>query len=398
MAKTRSDLLTKIGLATGLLQLALGGAPTHAWARGGESGAGGADDYRIVPAFFLSYATETPVNACLQVAPGFGVEQATLHAYVARAYQEWSDYLVAKRLDLGGSPHILTRLVLRDTCDGSENLTFYFGVENDETARYKSQFANPFGYAQLTQPGNSFELPLKAKGFVWIAPPGSVNDQTHVPTWNSRTAGALYGLVLHEVGHVFGNGHLDGTVMTERIGQYLEEDSDPTRNSPNLGQYSRIDAQVELVPCPECHTSYTGLETLDPMVNPKDPDASDWVYTFKRLVGRAPSRPLALRFERLGSPEGSGLLTLIDGVDIYPFPVRIVNAGEEHPDSTPLFLGQGGRPIHSYGSVYVGALTALSGEKITVQLNYNMNRRKVILKPQGENEGFYPRPFFTSAY
>ncbi|MGK5082504.1 hypothetical protein WDW37_04285 [Bdellovibrionota bacterium FG-1] len=237
---------------------------SSAWA-GGESSGGGADDYRVVPAFFRAWYPEgQPVVACFQKVPDFGLEDGQLATIIRDAFKQWRDYIPLKRLNIVPSDEtIRSNLDVRPVCQGDEDLTFYFGVENDEVKRYQTQYSRPFGFAQLTQEGGQYvNPPRKAKGIVWIAPPGFIDPQRGIPKWSSATADALAGLVLHEVGHVFGNGHVDGTVMTAKIGPYLENDSWPGASSRTVGLYSTIDSEIELVPCMECRLAYSAAETF----------------------------------------------------------------------------------------------------------------------------------------
>lgn len=390
----------------GLHQLALVGALALASSAGvaragGEHGVGGADDYRVVPAFFLSHSESTPVTACVEAARDFGFEKAVLEKMSEQAFQEWARYISDKKLDLGGSPFIQTRLEMRGKCRGDENLTYYFGVENDEVRRFKPLYSHPFGFAESTVPSDPWAFPRKnARGFVWIAPPNSLSAEKRIPTWNARSQTALYGLLLHEVGHVFGNSHVENTVMTPKLKLFLEEDTDPTKLARFADQYSAIDSDIELVPCMECRASYKPAETRDPIFAPGDPEGSDWLYTFRRLMGREPVGAIALRYERLGSPEGEGRLTIKDTQEAKTFPVAISNEGIQTPPIGPLFLGQGGPSIGSFGMVYPATIQSATGESIPVMVNYNMyynkKGRRVVIKPVGQGS-FFSRPFFVSA-
>lgn len=372
---------------------------------GGESSGGGADDYHIVPAFFKSSEQGSLVRACYQVAPNFGIDPLIVADMIRSSFKQWGDYLEQKRLSLvPGHTLIVTELDLSATCKGDENLTFYIGVENDLVRQYRGQFSKPFGFAQLVTEAD-YTNGYQAKGFVWIAPPNSIpatpdpnaaiSAPQMVPVWSSSTQDALAGLLLHEIGHVFGNGHVDGTVMTEKIGQYLENDTTPGKTSRNVALYSTIDSQIELVPCMECHMGYAAAETFDPIQVPGQGSASDWIWTFRTLTGKEPVPPMAIRYERLGSPQGSGRLTLIDSTGDYVFAVNVESMIGQRTDSTPLFAGQGGITFYSFGASYFSQIKTLGGTEIPVAVNYNMDGKMAEILPLGTD--FYPRPIFVSA-
>lgn len=378
---------------------------------GSESSGGGADDYRIVPAFFRSYLEQNaPVKACFQVSNGFGVENKILEEMVRASFLAWANYIKEKRLTIVPNwRRIRTTLELSQICDGSEELTVYFGVENALVAKYRGQFSKPFGFAQLVQ---EEEYDKRAQAFVWIAPPRSIvpdnssgssesiGAPASIPVWAPATQDALTGLMLHEMGHVFGNGHVDGTVMTEKIGRYLERDTDPSQISARfVSRYSKIDTQIELVPCMECSLAYRAAETFDPL-SPPGQD-SDWNLAFRTLMGREPVPPVAIRYERLGSPEGSGKLTLMDATGIYTFDVNVENMIGRRDSSTPLFYGHGDTSFYSFGISYFARMRPQPGGELMVAVNYNMfdeslQGHKASILPIG-GSAFYPRPIFVSA-
>jgi hypothetical protein len=141
--------------------------------------------------------------------------------------------------------------------------------------------------------------------------------------------------------------------------------------------------------------SYTAAETFDEIQAPGQD--SDWVLTFKTLMGHDPVPPLAIRYERLGSPQGSGKLTLMDSTGAYPFDVDVTMEISSFPDSTPLFYGQGatGLSFNAFGISYRGRIKPKQGDAIEVFVNYNMNRKKARIIPYALD--FYPRPIFVSA-
>lgn len=371
-------------------------APAPVARAGGESSTGGADDFRIVPAFFLGReGALEPVTACSKIAPDFGVSEATLVGMVKRSFQQWGDYLERKRLnDVDGWQVIRTKLDYRPKCLGDENLVFYFGVEDELVAKYKREYAKPFGFAQSVQEGDTYPSGRKAIGIVWIAPNGSIDAKLGVPQWSPATADALEGLVLHEVGHVFGNGHLDGTVMTEKIGQYLEKDSLPAQSNRNVALYFKIDSKIEMYLCVECKASYRAAETFDPLLPPGQ--SSDWALTFKLLTGREPVAPLAIRYERTGSLPGSGKLTLMDSIETLVFSVDVESEMNSHWDSAPLFVGHGRKTSYSLAISYYGRIRTSQGQELHVAVNYNMDGKKAEIRPLGGGD-FYPRPIFVAA-
>jgi hypothetical protein len=185
--------------------------------------------------------------------------------------------------------------------------------------------------------------------------------------------------------------------MTERIGNYLENDTNQSHPMPSLmSKYNQIDSEIELVPCMTCYAKYhaspvfdlTSQTQEDSQVNP------DWIASFSLMTGKEPILPLSLYYERIGTVEGDGQLTYIDQSGTYSFPVQLKTLIAERVDSTPLFQGLCGTQFHSFGISYFGELHPLTGANIKIAVNYNMDRRKVSILPLGDR--FFPRPIFVS--
>ena len=375
--------------------------------KGSQTSGGGADDYRVTPAFFRSRTSPgSTVIACYEVSEKFGtipsVELATL---VENAFHQWANYIVDKRLtQLLPSQQILTDLSLHAGCNGSENLSIYFGKSNATTDSFRSQFADPFGFAQRTRESNDYPNggsggPDAGAGFIWIAPTDGLDSDAHFPTWTPETKSSLAGLILHEMGHVFGNGHVDGTVMSEHIGQDLETDTTLGATPAFLGHYAKIDAQIELFSCMDCATTFPGAETAD-LVDHVGVTAPDPQIAFRRLFGRAPKLPVHQRFDRVGLGQllkGSGILTIGDADGEKSFTVSTLTQIASRDDSTPLFVVPGqDRAIHSTGVSYYAEITSLGGEKIPVAVNYNLDGVRARIVPLIGNT-FMTRPLFVSA-
>ncbi len=85
-------------------------------------------------------------------------------------------------------------------CDGTEDLKVAIGTEDAEIASIKAKYIDPLGFAHL----KSYEPKSRwGKGLIWISATGSEIDR--------------YRILMHEIGHMLGCGHVEGTVMAEGI-------------------------------------------------------------------------------------------------------------------------------------------------------------------------------------
>lgn len=387
-------VLKYIGIGTSLFSLSL--LPT-VWASpvGGES-SGGADHYQIVRAWFLSEDPHAKIQACYEMHPDFGVENEAVERMIHTSFKTWRDYLNQKKLNFGPTQlRIASKINLKSTCTGNEDLKFYLGVENTEVKKGKLKYFRPFGFSEL-QSDTPPVQPLWGKGYVWIASHMKNEWGSDIPIWPSKLE-SLSALLLHEVGHIFGNGHVDGTVMTGKIGQYLENDVSQLHPTPSvLSKYQQIDSEVELVPCLTCYAKYNANSVFDLTTpEPKTSEVSaDWISSFRVLTGKEPAPPLSIYYERTGIIEGDGQLTYIDQSGTYLFPIQLNTLIAERSDNTPVFQGHCGTQYFSFGASYLGIIRTLTGAEIQVAVNYNMDRRKVSILPLGEQ--FFPSPLFVS--
>ena len=88
-------------------------------------------------------------------------------------------------------------------CDGTENITFYFGVENNVVSEFKKNYYNPTAFVERLT--NDIESGVST-GFIWVAK----KNQFHLgyPNWDLKNR--LLGVLLHEIGHIYGIEDIDG--------------------------------------------------------------------------------------------------------------------------------------------------------------------------------------------
>src|SRR6185437_1712189 len=62
-------------------------------------------------------------------------------------------------------------------------------------------------------------------GFIWVADTGQVDSASSTPMWTNFEGMPLQRILLHELGHVFGSTHVDGTIMAD-LSHWLWEKAD----------------------------------------------------------------------------------------------------------------------------------------------------------------------------
>lgn len=269
--------------------------PSHA-PRGSSVGNGGEDlpdDFG--GAWFLG---PQEIRYCYEIGPGFGVSRESIEATLETAFRQWRAYLVQKRVNdpllwpererLPENSRLVFNSRLVGDCRKDADLVFYLGVDNERVRAQRENHVRPLSFAAKSPPADR----AGPGGFVWVAPPGSHSPR--FPDWSQE--GHLLSIVLHELGHVLGCGHVEGTVMNANPGKILRDSLGERSASP--GSFPRtIDWKRELLFCPGCRSKvYVGVR------------AGVEGGRFSRLV--PPSEGVSYRAKLALFEEGRGRITI----------------------------------------------------------------------------------------
>lgn len=374
---------------------------TGAFANAGGEVSGGADTYVVLPAFYVSANPSRPITTCIDVSPSFGVPESAVADMLSWAFAQWANYITSRDLtyaiNVAPAGIVSTLSGMHSGCAGNEDLRAYFGETPPEVQARMAQFIDPYAFVSITSTAADG---LWNTGFLWVAGPGTVNPQKKTPTWNLPTSqvpyGALKYLVLHEVGHIFGNSHVDNTVMEAMIGQTMEGWTDPVDgiapDGPTQSQLV-IDGQLELVTnlnLAEDYALATAYGSVTgPDGSPVSPDPNALNEAFARIFGKKPKGPLSATAHRIADPAhqpharpdaiypgtGSLALTFTDGNGAHTARLTTFASISERFDSAPLFNGQHDDHYSSFGMSFSGVIQVEGRKKISVIVNYNMGDR-----------------------
>lgn len=346
-----------------------------AWAvplrEGGNSSGGGdrrPDDHDS--AWFLG---NRPIHFCFEYSEDFGIPQRAAEDEVVEAMQQWKSYLTDRRFGFSDRPELRLSLeFLYDAkCDEKSDLRIYLGVRNPAVEAARAGLVNPaFLYSR-----ESYDVVAGwGRGFIWFTTQSDLGGMYEYTSWKTR--GTLMKAALHELGHVFGCGHVAGTIMREDIGLH------PGSAMP------RIDDDRYLL-----YPSFVS----DRLTLTGGPDSREWNRGATRLFGRAPEgwnrQTIELRGEALAGTEGGALalFTLEDVRERRAFRFEVAPfASDETPaisyafdhdvpvlrrvrrfetDSAPYATV---RDSGTFRSVYYGTLVG-AGLRIPALLEINLN-------------------------
>lgn len=180
---------------------AQGGAGTH----GGDT---------INPALIAGWFFDEKrvIRVCTELNPKFGVSAPEVRQVITRAFSTWQAYFLERsRVYVVGRPSF--NLAFLNRCDGSEDLRFYLGMTSPEVEAEKRYYRAPYAFSRRT----AFKIKeYWGKGFVWVR-----NGGNGFPNWKSP--GQLDAFIRHEIGHILGCDHTEGTIMDRDIAKILQK-------------------------------------------------------------------------------------------------------------------------------------------------------------------------------
>ncbi len=371
---------------------------------------GGSDSFFIAPAYFRTTDPSRTISICYETSSDFGVPTMEIESEIRWAFKEWSQYIEDKDLKyaIWTKSEAITGQIgsLVQGCKGTEDLRVYFGVQSAEVQKHRPRYSNPFAFSAITETSSDKHW---SKGILWFANTGSMNESHTLPIWNkpSRIPYSTFKhVVLHEVGHIFGNGHVDNTVMSTRIGQWLGSWASSTSSSSAEARDLKIDQGEELVPNLNLSRKFAlatdyGCLNVNGMLHCNDPEALS--KAFIRIFGYKPSAQLSAAAIRHESPNyephrpnqvenGTGVLEIIFNDNGSEKRARIITTAtisKKHV-GTPLFDGQYGNHYSTFGISFYGYIEGT--KSIPVVVNYNMGNLVTIVDLQG---GGTLHPLFT---
>ena len=188
----------------------------------GGNGTGNDNPYNGT-AWFGKLSTATPLVFCYEVSENFSNYNFNFKQLIQSRMNIWIEYydnnyggeFCKNHTPPGGrgSRCLQTNFSIKKKCTGSEDLAFYFGVEPDYVNNevHINKLKKSAGMAILTS--YSINHTFRGKGYIWIASDNYYNNG--YPRWNED--GQLKVTLLHEIGHVFGCNHTNGTIMDEFV-------------------------------------------------------------------------------------------------------------------------------------------------------------------------------------
>jgi hypothetical protein len=333
------------------------------WAGVGSSGGGDQALPQTDSAWFLGTRT---IRYCLVGGEKeMGLPQDQLRRSVEEAFAKWSAYIEYKGVSRHEDPRMVIDLnhSVMNQCDGTEDLKFYFGVEDAQVSRSKTTYDAPLAFAHRTR----YDVDTGwGHGYIWMASPNALE------TSYLLTPDMLSGLLLHELGHVLGNSHVPSTIMDENIVDNLRFGA---MGPDGVGHALQIDWGAELAENRYHHPLVGKLSA-----NPKNQETAS---NFKRMTGRNPVGDARVTL-LLGAQGWHGPLDLVfeDAVgkssvkveydDETYTRIRLPNAVFKRACLPSICSGWIGQRLE--GAYGIGSVNASDGMVLSALLEFNLGR------------------------
>lgn len=321
------------------------------------------------------YLGDAPIRYCIEIDPQFGRTADEVQKEFESVVQQWKSYVSERSVYTEAKTEFRLNFNFQyaGSCQGSEDLRLIMGLEPEEVVKAKAKFDRPFAFSIRQRYDES---KARGQGFIWLARHGALEKTSAgrvFPNWQ-RTEN-LHGALLHELGHVLGNGHIPGTIMTAELGQWLQmADSVPSMEKCFGRKLTQIESERILhysAPSPAIHRN--GIVAFN---------ENEQSATFKRLMGRRPVGKISAEFEwrafeehrlTLRDSNGSHTFNLVEqpgyssvtiGFSRNVFVVRYGQNGQDHVYASA---------FSSPGGTSHATTKTVSGETLLVDVDYNTN-------------------------
>ena len=340
---------------------------------GGYSGGGG--DHRHMGSDSAWFLGTQEIQYCIQRSPKFVKSEAEINSNFISAVQTWKKYIQDRKVHSDVSQEIQLNLNYRFTgnCQGTEDLRLIFGIETAEVQKAKKQFQNPYSFAIR----ESYDVKNKmGKGFIWFDNEGALfplAGDVGFPNWSKPYT--LHGMMLHELGHVLGIGHVDGTIMSQNMISTLQFMDRTDSEDQKIGKtlLTHIDHKNILY----FNLMSSSQIVVDGRFTYRKDDLQKSSELFKLFVDREPVGKVKLKF----LIETPIRFQIADDKGSYDFVIPShMKMRHEFVISDSLFktyfLSENSASAYQYSSVGISGIvfvTSRSGQILTLQYSINSN-------------------------
>jgi len=343
------------------------------------------------------------ISYCVEQGANFPLSKKVTILEIEAAMSTWTEYvkktastdsLLHYRYNNNVDKRFLyptTKGKFTKTCD-SADIVFY--LDKLPPQNLAKKYKDKLDHAMAASVRTEFDISKGwGKGFIWLR-----GDKQRWGPYNYKydwsAPFTFRGAMIHELGHVFGTGHIPNTVMSATFWYNLENKV----ISRNQYYFTRIDMRRELAPCISCNFAYKGifgkfsylwLDLQTKLAVAKNNEAE----VFQKLTGRLIKGDTASSITGVADwPSIKNLrLTISDALSTYIFPI-VVNDPSAHDtvihrqdyDRVMKVSIKKGKKLYwneltSHSAVFYGVILA-SGKPYPVSIERNLNLDPLLIR------------------
>ncbi|MGE3975631.1 MAG: hypothetical protein AB7F59_13980 [Bdellovibrionales bacterium] len=328
------------------------------------------------------------IRYCVRVAPDFGMPEEQVGDLISRSFQQWSDYM-ANQHKVYSFAIYLPRKHQEVRCGEEHDVTFLMGINTETVEKAKKHYDVSAAFAVRTE----YDLDKGwGKGLVWVSAEeelaSAVGKEWKWPAnykvsfWKEPRR--VHGLILHEIGHIYGCGHMPGTIMREDIVRAALMEKSTVQSLPYDPElyYSRLttidDSRQLSFPYKPTQYLMGHLSIQSTLGVSVDQSAQH----FELLVGRKPVGKMYVLYRQVGdSVFPTNELLIKDQLGVARIPLQIVNnnfdqsfgASLFHYDSNLSDMRYPAGANRDYSRIKMAKVLLPSGKEMMVGIDENTN-------------------------
>jgi hypothetical protein len=328
----------------------------------GQEIGNGTDDYKAKSHAWFTQASD--ISVCLDLKPDAGLSEAKMMGVLTRSFNAWSEFINSNR-HLQADDTISKLKVRFESCSAKISLRFIMGGLPPEIRHAKSLGSKAFAMPVL----QSFnKTTFSGRGYIWIA--GKSNLPTYM-NWSNEEQ--IQSVVMHEIGHVLGIGHVAGTIMDANLSELIEETM-----SGNSHHLISINMRRELI-VDDLVRHYTPerfcpKELVDGYVyTTSDVEPYGFANAYRQLLNRTPILDLRTSIQLV---DHCNTLRFKDPSGVSDFRVSLGSYLEAAEIGAPRFVpfrtpGGDWAPLSDLGYLRIGTVENHSGERFQIVFKRN---------------------------
>lgn len=222
-----------------------------------------------------------PVRWCFHREVKTELEPRFMAGEAQAAFAKWEDFVRHTKPFAENAPGFELKFQFTGVCNGDEDITIYFGHQTPEILKEKAKYQNPFSFAKRT----AYDVKTgRGKGYIWV------NGEPAAPVrWS--TFGSLRGVLLHEIGHILGCEHVEGTIMTSRLRDFLMKNTGVIKGE---NDYEGASTRVALTAINFTKELFFNATDGIAIWGFRGPATAVEKEVFRNLIGREPEGPVSL--------------------------------------------------------------------------------------------------------